>query len=187
MVLAVAACQGIPLRSVPRLYKLQSELLSLDPAALRVAVQVDGRLAPPAESVPYLVIKLIPVRADAFKKVDRRLPMSYMQTAGTVPGLPLPGAQRRWLVYGLTLDAQVELRTIQVVARQWQAKDKNGGGTLSLGIDQSGLAVKTPGLAETRWESWLQVSAQDGFFELWSGTVADLLRQARAAEAAQDR
>jgi hypothetical protein len=37
---------------------------------------------------------------------------------------------------------------------------------------------ESPALAHTRCESWLQTSAREGFYELWSGTIADLLKAA---------
>lgn len=181
LVFVVTACQGIPLRSVPRLYRLQGELLTMDPAALRLAVQLDARLAPPPTSSPQLVIHLTTKRRGSVDNVERRLPMHYLQTAGAVPGLPLPDSRRRWLVYSLTPESRAELQAIQNRVRQ--GRDDGGeGGTLGLGIDQSGLLENTTDMMDSRWETWLQVSTQEGFFELWSGTVADLLRQARAAQ-----
>jgi hypothetical protein len=55
---------------------------------------------------------------------------------------------------------------------------------VSVGISQEGVAPTDPALANTRWESWLQTSRREGFFELWSGTVAALLEQAETAKRA---
>jgi hypothetical protein len=57
------------------------------------------------------------------------------------------------------------------------------GGTFGIGIEQASLAaaVTVPALADTRWNTWMQVNQRDGFFEVWSGTVA----QIRAAAAAK--
>jgi hypothetical protein len=54
-------------------------------------------------------------------------------------------------------------------------KGQHQDGTLGVGIAQDGIAVRNPQLADTRWESWLRTSPLDGFVELWSGTVTDLL------------
>ena len=55
---------------------------------------------------------------------------------------------------------------------------------LPQGIDSvTSVAPTDPALANTRWESWLQISRREGYFELWSGTVAALLEQADAARA----
>ena len=50
----LAACGGIPLRSIPRLMQLQTALLEASPAELMLAIQVDARLVPPAGAVPVM-------------------------------------------------------------------------------------------------------------------------------------
>ena len=57
---ALTGCGGVPLRSVPRLLQLQSQLLEANPAEFMVALQVDARLTPPAGVVPLLVINVTP-------------------------------------------------------------------------------------------------------------------------------
>jgi hypothetical protein len=44
--LLLTSCGGVPLRSVPRLLQLQSQLLEANPAEFMVALQVDARLTP---------------------------------------------------------------------------------------------------------------------------------------------
>ena len=45
--LAITACTGVPLRSVPRLMQLNQQLLEANPAEFMVALQVDARMVPP--------------------------------------------------------------------------------------------------------------------------------------------
>lgn len=166
---------GIPLSSVPRLYRLQSQLMELDPAQLQVAVQVDARLVPPAHAVPTLKIQIRPAKAGAFEEIDRSLPLSFESGAATPAGLKPPGTQRRWMVYGMPPASQAELRQIQERFRRLRAQGSStGGGSLSLGLEQKGLAPNDPAWRDTRWETWLQTSKAEGYFEVWSGTVADL-------------
>lgn len=39
-------------------------------------------------------------------------------------------------------------------------------------------AVTDPTLANTRWDTWLQTRQRDGFYEVWSGTPAQLKKAA---------
>jgi type I restriction enzyme R subunit len=56
------------------------------------------------------------------------------------------------------------------------------GGTLSLGVEQDELAVTAPALANTPWSTWMQVNPSEGFFEVWNGTPAEVLKAAAAAK-----
>lgn len=56
-----------------------------------------------------------------------------------------------------------------------------GSGSLAVGIAQENVAAGNPALAHSRWESGIQTSTCEDFYELWSGTFAELL--ARAAQA----
>lgn len=184
--LTLAACSGIPLRSLPRLMKLQSELLEANPGEFMVAIEVDARMTPPAGAAPILQIDVRPAEVGAFEPIARKLPMRFTVATANSLGLATPPAHRRWLIYSLPPESQVELARIQAFFRQ-RSSDTSGkkGGTLSVGIAQEGVATNDPALAATRWESWLQVSHREGFFELWSGSVQELLQQAKAARAAQ--
>lgn len=179
----LVACSGIPLRSLPRLVKLQSELLEANPAEFMVAIQADARMAPPPDASPILQIAIRPAEAGAFEAIDRKLPMRFAVSSATTLGLAAPPSNRRWLIYSLTPESQAELTRIQDFFKRRQSDPSHKkGGTLSLGIAQDGVASKDTALANTRWESWLQVSRQEGFFDLWSGSVAELLKQAQAGK-----
>jgi hypothetical protein len=180
----LAACSGIPVRSLPRLVKLQSQLLDANPAEFMVAIEADARVIPPPGASPILQIDVQPAETGAFEPIERRLPMRFAVMTANSLGLKTPSDNRRWLIYSLTSDSQAELARVQKFFRhrRGEASSKKGG-TLSLGIAQDGVATKDPALAATRWESWLQVSRQEGFFELWSGSVAELLQHAKAARA----
>jgi hypothetical protein len=47
-----------------------------------------------------------------------------------------------------------------------------------VGVEQDALALTDPALANTCWETWLQIRQRDGFFEVWSGTPAQLQKMA---------
>lgn len=184
----LAACSGVPLMSVPRLVKLPQQLLTADPAELMLAVQVDARMTPPPDAQPTLDIAIKPRDPKAFEAVDRKLPMRMVVAAMPLPelGLQAAPADRRWLLYSLTPESSAEMARIQAMFQRVQAERQGqsgggggGGGSLALGIAQEGLAVDDPALANTRWESWFRSSGKDGFFELWSGTLADLQKQAK--------
>lgn len=180
--LFLSACGGIPLRAIPRLVQFSSDMLQANPAEFRVALQVDARISPPASTVPMLKIQLTPKNPGAFPPVDKSLPLQLATTSGTVIGLDPAPRGRRWLHYSLPTETQAELRGIQATVRSAQAQPGyQKGGRLSLGIEQTDLALTDPTLANTRWETWLQTKQSEGFFEVWTGTPAQILRQAKAA------
>lgn len=170
----LAACSGVPIRSLPRLMRLSGELLDANPAEFMVALQVDARFVPPPGAAPQLIIKLTPREAGAFEPVDKKLPLQQTVATSATLGLDAPPPGRRWLVHSLPPATQAELQRIQATIRQLKAKGGSGGGSLAVGVEQDALAVSDPALAHTRWETWLQTSKRDGFYEVWSGTPAQL-------------
>lgn len=179
----LVGCTGVPMRSLPRLMTLQSELPDARPAEFMLAIQVDARMVPPSGAVPILQINIHPSKPGAFEVIDKKLPMRFTVASVNAMGLATPTANRRWLVYSLAPESQAELVRMQNYFKDIKAKrHENGGGNLSIGIAQDGVAAKDPAFANTQWESWLQISRQEGFFELWSGSVAQLLQRVRDAE-----
>lgn len=174
----LAACGGIPLRSIPQLMALQGRLLDANPGDFMLAIQADARMSPPPGAVPVMHLAIRPREANAFEAVEKSLPMRLAVSSANAKGLAPVPAHRRWFIYSFTPESQAELRRIQDQFKRIQAEQKGkGGGSVSIGIAQEGVAARDPALADTRWESWLQTSRQDGFFELWSGTIADLLKR----------
>jgi hypothetical protein len=183
LALTLGACGGIPLSSMPRLMALQHTLLEIDPAEFRLAIQVDARVAPPPDAAPAMHLAIRPREAGAFAAVEKTLPMRFMD-AGRAPrdakGLAPAPAGRRWLIYRFPPPSQTELADLQRQFKRLQARQQGkGGGSVAVGIAQEGIAAGDPALAGTRWESWLQTAAREGYYELWSGTIAQLLQQAR--------
>jgi hypothetical protein len=174
----LASCGGIPLRSMPRLLQLQSQLLEANPAEFMVALQVDARMVPQPGAVPLLVIKVAPREPNAFATIDKKLALQLAVASGATMGLESPPAGRRWLLYSLPTATQVELRQIQEAVKRARAGSQSG--SLSLGVEQDSMAaaVTDPTLANTRWDTWLQTRQRDGFFEAWSGTPAQLKKLA---------
>ncbi|MBK8508403.1 MAG: hypothetical protein IPL51_07040 [Candidatus Competibacteraceae bacterium] len=180
----LTACGGIPLTSMPRLMKMQNELLDADPAEFALAIQADARMTPRSDSTPFLQVSIQPAEAGAFAPVEKKLPLHLAVTSTSAPGLAEPSADRRWLVYRFPPEAQAELARLQRDFKRIQIERRGkSGGSVRVGIHQDGVAPTDPALANTRWESWLQMSRRDGYFELWSGTVAALLQQAEMARA----
>ena len=97
-------------------------------------------------------------------------------------GLDAPGSGRRWLIYSLGAASQAELKQIQNFIKTARASQQPKGGSLSVGVEQDSLIVNNPALSDTRWETWLQTAKQEGFFEVWSGTPAQLLKLAADAK-----
>lgn len=180
----ISACGGIPLHSIPKLIRLQSDLLVADPAEFMLAIQTDERMTPPPDSPPKLILSIKPAESGAFQAIDKQLPMHFSIATSNKLGLPTPSAKRKWLIYSLTGESQKQLTAIQTYFKNLQQQKL--GGSLSVGIAQEGVAVKEPAFADSEWQSWLRLSQQDGFFELWSGTIADLLKQAKANEDANN-
>lgn len=177
----LSACSGVPLRSLPRLMQLPNQLLEAHPAEFMVALQVDARLVPPPGVVPQLVIKVTPREPGSFEPVDKKLPLQVAVVSAATLGLETPAPGRRWLLFSMPTGTQLELQRIQAAIRAAKAEAKSkGGGSLSLGVEQDSLAaaVTDPALTHTRWNTWLQTQRADGFFEVWSGTPAQLQQAA---------
>lgn len=181
LALLLVACSGIPLRSMPRLMALQTELLQTNPAEFMLAIQVDSRMAPAAGAVPVMSLAIRPREPGAFETIERKLPMHLDIAPAAKLGLTPVAADRRWLIYSFPPESQAELSRIQTFFKNLRARDNGkNGGSIAVGISQENLAAHDPTLRETRWESWLQTSRKDGFFELWTGTLEKLLQQAKA-------
>ncbi len=176
--LALSACTGVPLRSIPKLMQLGKEVFEANPAEFSVALQVDARMVPPPGTVPHLQIKVTPKEAGAFEVIDKKLPMQLAVSSTAALGLDAPAKDRRWLIYSLPPATQGELKQIQDFMRVMRAGPQPKVSSVSLGVEQESLASKDPALANTRWETWLQTNRRDGFFEVWSGTPAQLQKMA---------
>ena len=173
----LAACSGIPLRSLPRLVNLQQELMQANPAEFMFAVQVDARMTPPPGAVPMLQLAIRPNEAGAFEAIDKKLPMRFAIASANAPGRAPAAADRRWLIYAFPPESQAELLRIQDYFKHLQTREHGkGGARVSVGIHQEGLAARDPALVDTHWESWLQTSRREGYYELWSGPLGELLK-----------
>lgn len=187
----LGACSGVPLTSIPRLLRLSSQLLDANPAEFMVAIQLDARMAPTPGGVPVMEAVIEPAVPGAFEVVNKKLPMRLVngQASTDTPALRSFGLQaaspgRRWLIYSFTPESQAELVRIQTAVKRLQQDKQAGsgpgkrGGRITVGIAQEGIAARDQAFANTRWESWLQTRQSEGFYELWSGTVGALLKQA---------
>ena len=188
LIALLSACSGIPIRSIPRLAKLLTgELLTINPAEFKLAIQADSRMVPPVGGVPTLNIVIAPKNAGDFEAVDKKIPLQLSVSSGAHFGLDAAPAGRRWLVYSFPATSQAELAGIQTTFKRIKAdndaKGKKGGGTFSVGIADENIAMPDSALNNTRWETWLQTTSKDGFYEVWSGTVGDVKAKAKKPSA----
>ena len=175
---ALTACTGIPLRSIPELARLQGSILQDNPADFALAIQIDKRMVVTPQASPALLLKITPYAGTPLPAEDLRLPL--VLSLNPEPGLPAAGAGRIWLTYTLPKESQQVVLGVRETYRKARSSDgKTGGVTIGVGIEQEGLAVGNPTLAQTNWVSWLRTSRDRGFFELWSGRVGDLINQAK--------
>ncbi|MEZ5703085.1 MAG: hypothetical protein R3E42_15745 [Burkholderiaceae bacterium] len=156
--------------------QLPEALLKANLGDFRVALNVDARVVPPSGAVPLLGVRLTPKVDGAFESVDKKLPLQLDSQTTKPASLPVARAGRHWLVYSLPPTTLAELSRIQTMVQQAQAlPGYQKGGQLSVAIEQTRLALTDPQLADTRWETWLQAKADEGFFMVWSGTPAKIL------------
>jgi hypothetical protein len=180
--LVLTACMGIPISSIPKLYSLQSQLLDSNPSEFMLAVQIDAKMTPPAGSAPVLHIKITPDTPGAYVPIDKKMVLRVVSTEPAKYRLPAVNASRRWMIYALPPEGQAELAQVQAMFRTLRAKKQAGDtskNSLSLGIAYEELAVNAPQFANTRFDTWLQAIAKDGFCELWSGTVSQVFEDAK--------
>ena len=97
----MAACGGVPLRSLPRLMQLSQQLLEDNPVEFRIALQVDARLVPPAGAVPLLIIGVELRTAGEFEAIDKKLPLQLTVASAPTLGLEASPRGRRWLIYSM--------------------------------------------------------------------------------------
>jgi hypothetical protein len=156
---------------------LKSSIVQDNPADFALAIQIDKRMIVTPQAAPALLLKVTPSGGSSIPAADLRLPLILSVTPD--PSLPPAGAGRLWLMYTLPKEAQQQVLRVREAYRKAISPDKKGGITVGVGIEQEGLAVKNPALAQTEWSSWLRTARERGFFELWSGSVGDLISQAK--------
>ena len=66
----LAGCSGVPITSVPRLLRLNAELLDIKPAEFMVAIQMDARMTPPGGTAPLLDVDITPNTPDSFQPIS---------------------------------------------------------------------------------------------------------------------
>lgn len=175
--LFLASCSGIPLRSLPKLVQLQESIVQDSPADFALAIQVDKRMVVTPQASPTLLLNVTPSQGALVPAANLRIPMALSLTQ--IPDLPPAGSGRLWLTYTLPPDSQQQVLRVREIYRQTTSTKRKEGISISVGIEQDGLAVTNPALAHTHWESWLRTDRSRGFFELWSGTVGDLVKMAK--------
>ena len=192
------AAAGILPRALPRLILLQDGLTDLDPGQFMVAVRIDQRVVPAATVAPHLRISIQPANPGAFPPLDESLEMRAIPLPAAAAGaagsdrpggtagnagkrLPAAAPGQHWLIYALTTEAQTRLRSAQSMLRGVRLRpDGQNQARVSLEIEQQALASSRAALASSHWETWLQSSDGEGFYQIWSGTLRELLAESRA-------
>jgi hypothetical protein len=117
--------------------------------------------------------------------------LTLLALLGACSGVPLRSLPRLMQMSGALLDTspadvmvalQVDARmappasAVPLLVVKVTPREPGQFAPISLGVEQESLALAAtdPTLAETRWETWLQMKKVDGFFEVWSGTLAQL-------------
>ena len=190
----LTGCSGVPITSVPRLLRLNGQLLDIQPAEFMVAIQMDARMTQPGGSAPLLDVEVKPNTPGAFQPIAKKIPFrlatpdARSDANATVSSLGLQAAPpgRRWVVYSFAPESQAELQRLQATIKRLLQDRQAGsgpgkdGGKISAGIAQESVPARDPAFANTQWQSWLQTRRNEGFFELWSGNVGTLLKQTGA-------
>lgn len=166
----VAGCAGVPLTTTARLLAKGSDYLAgADPVQLRVALDVDARIKAAVATPPLLRLVL---KADgAAPDFVREIPLVADATEPAQLGLPAAAPGRGWMVWRLDADGARQMAELQQKLRDMRAAKQKG--SLAIGVRIEGIAEAVPQYATTRIETWMRVAAADGFFELWSGRIAD--------------
>jgi len=175
--LFLGACAGVPLRSIPQLVQLQESIVQDSPADFALAIQVDKRMVVTPQASPVLILNVTSSEGSSVPAAELRLPMDLSFTP--VQGLPPAAAGRLWLIYTLPPDSQQQVLRVRERYRKALSSERKAGVSIGVGIEQDGLAATNPALAQTDWESWLRTARDRGFFELWSGTVGDVIKKTR--------
>lgn len=173
--LLAAGCAGVPVATVARLAAFRPEtLLDADPADLRAGLNADARLRPKPGQAPQLAVAVRPAEPGTFAPLDRSIALQVDDGDPVRLGLAPARPGRQWLLYRLDAQGVVALQEVQELLRAARsAKPKPHRGSLTINVRHDGVGGAAPELRDTRLETWLRVTAADGFFKLWEGRLAD--------------
>ncbi|MBK9117332.1 MAG: hypothetical protein IPM22_17350 [Betaproteobacteria bacterium] len=168
----LSGCAGVPLTTSARmLAKGNDYVIRADPAQLRIALNVDARIKAAAVAPPVLHLVARTDAAHPAPDFVRDIPLVAEGADPAQLGLPATGAGRAWMIYGLDAAGARQMAELQQRLAAMRAGKQKG--TLAIGVRIEGVAEAVPQYATTRIETWMRVAAADGFFELWSGRIAD--------------
>lgn len=167
--LALASCSGVPMRTMAKLAMAgPDEILGAEARDLRVAIDVDARVKVGAGRAPALDVALV---ADSGMKRNWTIPLEPDPVAAAAQGLRTLRGDRHWLVWRLTEAGARDFREMQALLRPMLKKDEIG--SLLVKVRQDWIGEGWPALKDDRIETWVRTRESDGFYELWSGRVAD--------------
>ena len=172
----LAGCAGVPLTtSVRMLAKGNDYVIGADPAQLRIALNVDERIKAAVTAPPMLHLVVRTEAAHPAPDFVRDIPLVAASGDAAQLGLPVAGAGRAWMAYQLDAAGARQMAELQQKLAAMRAGKQKG--TLAIGVRIDGVAEAVPQYATTRIETWMRVATADGFFELWSGRIADAAKK----------
>lgn len=172
--IALAACSGVPMRTVAKLAIAGSdEILGAEASDLRVAIDVDARVKVKPGRAPVLDVVLV---ADSGVRHSWAIMLEPDPVAASAHGLRTPRADRHWLTWRLPESGAREFREMQALLRPMIAKKEVG--SLQIKVRQDWIGDGWPTLRGDRIETWVRTRRADGFYELWSGRVGDAMERA---------
>lgn len=172
----LSGCAGVPLTTSARmLAKGNDYVIRADPGELRIALNVDERIRAAATALPMLHLVVRTDAANPAPDFVRDIPLVAETADPGSLGLPATGAGRAWLAYRLDAAGARQMAELQQKLAAMRAGRQKG--TLAIGVRIDGVAEAVPQYATTRIETWMRVTAADGFFELWSGRIADAAKK----------
>lgn len=174
IVLLASGCAGVPLRTMVKLRSLgPAELLAADPAAFRVAFELDARVLPGTDRAPAIDVVLTPDGPGATARAWT-LALVVDRIDRSAPDLPPAAPGRRWLVWRLSEAGVADMIALQ---RELAAMRTRGSrGTMAVTVQRDWVAVAAPAVVGTRLQAWARLTREGEFLELWSGRVPQVPR-----------
>jgi len=171
--LQLTGCAGVPLLSAVKLANVNFiEILEGDPTQIALALNVDAAVSGSREQRPLLHLKVEPKIVGDFEKFERQLDFELTTLDAQLIGLPDKAKNRSWLIYRLSPAAVKGVRDHQTYMEQVrQRKEKKGGGSLDIFLDNEWLIEMYPQYRDTDVQIWLRLNAKDGFLKAWSGRL----------------
>jgi hypothetical protein len=173
--LQLSGCAGVPLISMVKLTTLNpNDIIQGDPTSIIFALNVDANIGGTRDKRPALNVESVPNIGGDFERFDRRLDFELSIADPRTLGLEAAVKNRAWLIYRLSPEAVQGVREFQTyIHNVRKRKEKKGGGSLTITLDNDWLAETYPRFHDTQVQIWLQLNGKDRFLEMWSGRLGN--------------